>query len=86
MTKISIEAFNAIIKSELPLADDTGIYLRKLEPGQAFTFHGFRFQVLRKQGNRLTSLRITPVSKLKPARVAKPARPATGDTTKVAGE
>jgi magnesium and cobalt exporter, CNNM family len=43
------------------------------EPGQAFTFHRFRFQVLRKSGNRLTSLKITPVSKLKTARPAKPA-------------
>ena len=31
------------------------------EPGQAFTFHGFRFQVLRKQRNRITTLRITPL-------------------------
>jgi Mg2+/Co2+ transporter CorB len=30
------------------------------DPGQAFTFHGFRFEVLRKQRNRLTSLRVTP--------------------------
>jgi len=31
------------------------------EPGQAFTFHGFRFQVLRKTRNRITALHITPV-------------------------
>jgi Mg2+/Co2+ transporter CorB len=31
------------------------------EPGQAFTFHGFRFQVLRKNRNRITALHITPV-------------------------
>jgi Mg2+/Co2+ transporter CorB len=36
------------------------------EPGQTFTFHGFRFQVLRKQRNRITSLRITPLEKPKP--------------------
>jgi magnesium and cobalt exporter, CNNM family len=34
------------------------------EPGQSFTFHGFRFRVLRRERNRLTALRITPVSKL----------------------
>lgn len=34
------------------------------EPGQAFTFHGFRFQVLRRSRNRLTALRITPVTAL----------------------
>jgi Mg2+/Co2+ transporter CorB len=32
------------------------------EPGQRFTFHGFRFEVLRRQRNRITSLRITPLS------------------------
>ncbi len=31
------------------------------EIGQAFTFHGFRFEVLRKRRNQLTSLRITPL-------------------------
>ena len=34
------------------------------EPGQTFNFHGQRFQVLRKQRNQLTSLRVWP-----PARV-----------------
>jgi len=42
------------------------------EPGQSFTFHGFRFRVLRRERNRLTALRITPVAKmaarLQPAR------------------
>jgi len=33
------------------------------EPGQSFTFHGFRFQVLRKTRNRITALRITPLSR-----------------------
>lgn len=30
------------------------------EPGQMFTFHGFRFEILRKTRNRLTALRISP--------------------------
>jgi Mg2+/Co2+ transporter CorB len=30
------------------------------DAGQAFTFHGFRFEVLRRQRNRLTSIRVTP--------------------------
>lgn len=30
------------------------------EPGQVFRFHGFRFEVLRRQQNRLISLRVTP--------------------------
>jgi Mg2+/Co2+ transporter CorB len=32
------------------------------EPGQSFTFHGFRFEVLRRNRNRLEALRITPVT------------------------
>jgi CBS domain containing-hemolysin-like protein len=35
------------------------------EPGQAFTFHGFRFQVLRKNRNRITALKITPLERVK---------------------
>ena len=31
------------------------------DTGTAFNFHGFRFQVLRKAKNRITSLRITPL-------------------------
>ncbi|MBK5196957.1 MAG: HlyC/CorC family transporter [Methyloceanibacter sp.] len=38
------------------------------DAGQAFTFHGFRFEVLRRQRNRLTSLRVTP---LQPTRAAR---------------
>ena len=29
--------------------------------GQSFTFHGFRFRVLRRERNRITALRIVPV-------------------------
>ena len=29
--------------------------------GQSFTFHGFRFSVMRKQRNRIMALRITPL-------------------------
>jgi Mg2+/Co2+ transporter CorB len=31
------------------------------EPGQSFTFHGFRFRVLRRARNRITTLRIQPL-------------------------
>ncbi|MEA2975573.1 MAG: magnesium and cobalt exporter, family [Alphaproteobacteria bacterium] len=33
------------------------------EAGQSFTFHSFRFQVLRRNRNRITALRITPLRK-----------------------
>ena len=32
------------------------------EPGQIFTFYGYRFEILRKSRNRITALRIKPVS------------------------
>jgi Mg2+/Co2+ transporter CorB len=44
------------------------------ETGQAFTFHDFRFEVLQRRRNRLTSLRVTPVD---PARYAKSAKAAS---------
>jgi Mg2+/Co2+ transporter CorB len=37
------------------------------EPGQSFTFHGYRFQVLRKTRNRITALRVTPLVRKVPA-------------------
>jgi Mg2+/Co2+ transporter CorB len=42
------------------------------EPGQTFTFYGFRFQVLRKTRNRITALKVTPLkrSEAKPAEQA----------------
>ena len=36
------------------------------EPGQSFTFHGFRFNVLRRERNRITALRITPLMRKTP--------------------
>ena len=33
------------------------------EAGQTFTFHGYRFQVLRKTRNRITSIRVTPLGR-----------------------
>ncbi len=39
------------------------------EPRQTFSFHGFRFEVLRKQRNRIAALRITPLA----ARAEQPA-------------
>ncbi len=40
------------------------------EPGQTFTFHGYRFQVLRKTRNRIESLRVSPLGRKEPAPAA----------------
>ena len=48
------------------------------EPGQVFTFYGYRFEILRKSRNKLTALRIKPI-----VAGAKRARPAAeGDVAK----
>jgi Mg2+/Co2+ transporter CorB len=41
------------------------------EAGQSFTFHGFRFRVLKKEKNRITALHVAPlVRKSVPAKIA----------------
>ncbi|HUC47140.1 MAG TPA: transporter associated domain-containing protein, partial [Hyphomicrobiaceae bacterium] len=31
------------------------------EPGQAFTFYGYRFEILRKSRNKITAIRVRPI-------------------------
>jgi Mg2+/Co2+ transporter CorB len=38
------------------------------EPGQAFTFYGYRFEILRKSRNKLTAIRIKPIAEAAPLR------------------
>ena len=45
--------------------------------GQSFTFHGFRFRVLRRERNRITALRISPVPREAEVEEAKPRRAGT---------
>jgi Mg2+/Co2+ transporter CorB len=45
--------------------------------GQSFTFHGFRFRVLRRERNRITALRISPLPRESEAEEAKPKRAGT---------
>ena len=47
------------------------------ERGQSFTFHGFRFRVLRRERNRITALRISPVPREAEVEDAKPRRAGT---------
>lgn len=47
------------------------------ERGQSFTFHGFRFRVLRRERNRITALRIVPVPRESEVEEAKPRRAGT---------
>ena len=47
------------------------------ERGQSFTFHGFRFRVLRRERNRITALRIVPVPREGEIEDRKPKRAGT---------
>jgi Mg2+/Co2+ transporter CorB len=47
------------------------------ERGQSFTFHGFRFRVLRRERNRITALRITAVAREAEIDEKKPKRAGT---------
>ena len=74
---VPIRDLNRAMDWNLPDAEATtiaGLVIHEArsipDVGQSFTFHGFRFRVLRKSRNRIAALRITPLVR-KPAVVAK---------------
>jgi magnesium and cobalt exporter, CNNM family len=65
---VPIRDLNRVMDWSLPDAEATtiaGLVIHEArsipEVGQSFTFHGFRFRVLRKARNRITALRIQPL-------------------------
>ncbi len=67
---VPIRDLNRAMEWNLPDAEATtvaGLVIHEArsipEPGQSFTFHGFRFNVMRKTRNRITALRITPLQR-----------------------
>ncbi len=65
---VSIRDLNRVMDWSLPDEEATtiaGLVIHEArsipEVGQSFTFHGFRFRVLRRARNRITSLRIQPL-------------------------
>ena len=51
------------------------------EAGQAFTFHGYRFEILRKSRNKLAAIRVKPVgAKAALSKRQRPERPGPGET------
>jgi Mg2+/Co2+ transporter CorB len=67
---VPIRDLNRVMEWNLPDAEATtvaGLVIHEArsipEPGQSFTFHGFRFRVLRRSRNRITALRIQPLPK-----------------------
>ncbi|MEG6507741.1 HlyC/CorC family transporter [Methyloligella sp. 2.7D] len=66
---VPIRDLNRLMDWDLPDEEATtiaGLVIHEAQtipnPGQIFTFHGFRFEVMRRQRNRLTLLRVTPVA------------------------
>jgi Mg2+/Co2+ transporter CorB len=70
---VTIRDLNRVMDWNLPDKEATtlaGLVIHEArsipEVGQSFTFHGFRFRVLRRERNRITALRIQPLPR-KPA-------------------
>jgi len=70
---VSVRDLNRVMDWHLPDEEATtvaGLVIHEAqsipEAGQSFTFHGFRFRVLRRARNRITALRIQPLPR-KPA-------------------
>lgn len=64
---VSVRDLNRLMEWDLPDEEATtiaGLVIHEAqtipEPGQAFNFHDFRFEILRKHRNQITALRITP--------------------------
>jgi len=73
---VSIRDLNRVMEWNLPDEEATtiaGLVIHEArsipEVGQSFTFHGFRFRVLRRARNRITALRIQPLPRTQPAKV-----------------
>ena len=75
---VPIRDLNRLMNWELPDEEATtiaGLVIHEAraipEAGQSFTFHDFRFRVLRKERNRITALHVQPlVRKVAPTKVA----------------
>ena len=70
---VPIRDLNRAMEWSLPDAEATtvaGLVIHEArsipEAGQTFTFHGFRFRVLRREKNRIAALRITPLVRKPP--------------------
>jgi Mg2+/Co2+ transporter CorB len=67
---VPIRDLNRLMEWTLPDSEATtiaGLVIHEAraipEAGQSFTFHGFRFRVLRKERNRITALHLTPLTR-----------------------
>jgi Mg2+/Co2+ transporter CorB len=72
---VTIRDLNRVLDWNLPDEEATtiaGLVIHEArsipEVGQSFTFHGFRFRVLRRERNRITALRIQPLPRKQTAK------------------
>jgi Mg2+/Co2+ transporter CorB len=72
---VPIRDLNRVMEWNLPDQEATtvaGLVIHEArsipDVGQSFTFHGFRFRVLRRERNRITALRIQPLPRKAPAK------------------
>ncbi len=79
--QVTIRDINRALDWDLP--DDDWVTVAGLviheaqtipEPGQVFIFHGHRFQVLRRQRNQITALKVSPPLEPAPVGAAVPAK------------
>src|SRR5215813_11370035 len=70
---VPIRDLNRVMDWSLPDTEATtvaGLVIHEArsipDAGQTFTFHGFRFRVLRRERNRIAALRITPLARKTP--------------------
>ena len=74
---VPIRDLNRLMEWSLPDGEATtiaGLVIHEAraipEAGQSFTFHGFRFRVLKKERNRITALHVTPLGRKAARKVA----------------
>ena len=79
--RIDVVPFHEIMPGVAAGEYDAGLVIHEArlipEPGQTFTFHGFRFRVLRRERNRITALRIVAVPREAEVEEKKPKRAGT---------
>ena len=84
---VAVRDLNRHMNWELPDEEATtiaGLVIHEAqtipEPGQAFTFHGYRFEILRKSRNKLAAIRVKPVDREVSRRRTKAHRTGSGET------
>ncbi len=78
---VAIRDLNRSMRWQLPDDEATtiaGLVIHEArmipEPGQVFTFHGFKFEILRRKRNQITAIRVTPPEHLRNLKGQRPGK------------